>query len=146
MIHWDCLEWSEMKVTQLCPTFATPWTVHTVHGILQVRILEWVIFPFSRGSSQPRDRIQVSHIAGGFFTSWATREAQEYGVGSLALLQGIFPNQESNRGLLHCRWILCQLSYQGSPIIWGRHEQDHLRIYWPGWEFKIFILYPVWSH
>ena len=47
----------------------TPWTV------LQARILEWVTIPFSRGSSQTRDRIQVSHIAGGFFTIWATREA-----------------------------------------------------------------------
>ena len=35
-------------------------------------------FPFSRGSIQPWDQTQVSHIAGGFFTSWATREAQEY--------------------------------------------------------------------
>ena len=35
-------------------------------------------------------------------------------VGSLSLLQGIFPTQESNQGLLHCRWILYQLSYQGS--------------------------------
>ena len=43
-----------------------------VHGILQARILEWVAFPFSRGSSQPRDWIQVSRIAGRFFTSWAT--------------------------------------------------------------------------
>ena len=49
---------------------------YTAHGILQARILEWVAFPFSRGSSQPRDQTQVSHIAGGFFTSWATREAQ----------------------------------------------------------------------
>ena len=48
---------------------------HTVHGVLQTRILEWVAFPFSRGSSQPRDWTQVSHIAGGFFTSWATRDA-----------------------------------------------------------------------
>ena len=40
-----------------------------VHGILQARILEWVAFPFSRGSSQPRDLTQVSRIAGGFFTS-----------------------------------------------------------------------------
>ena len=39
------------------------------------------------------------------------------GVGSLSLLQGIFPTQESNRGLLHCRWILYQLSYQGSLIV-----------------------------
>ena len=38
------------------------------HGILQARILEWGAFPFSRGSSQPRDRTQVSCIAGGFFT------------------------------------------------------------------------------
>ena len=44
----------------------------TVHGILQARLLEWVAFPFSRGSSQPRDRTQVSCIAGGFFTSWTT--------------------------------------------------------------------------
>ena len=36
-------------------------------------------------------------------------------MGSLSLLQQIFPTQESNRGLLHCRWILYQLSYQGSP-------------------------------
>ena len=41
---------------------------YTVHGILQARILEWVNFPFSRASSQPRDGTQVSHIAGRFFT------------------------------------------------------------------------------
>ena len=44
-----------------------------VHGILQVRMLEWVAVPFSRGSSQPRNQTQVSRIAGSFFTSWATR-------------------------------------------------------------------------
>ena len=49
---------------------------YTVHGILQARTLEWVAFPFSRESSQPRDQTQVSRIAGGFFTSWATREAK----------------------------------------------------------------------
>ena len=43
--------------------------------ILQARILEWVAIPFSRGSSWPRDWTQVSRIAGGFFTIWATREA-----------------------------------------------------------------------
>ena len=52
-----------------------------LHGILQARILEWVAFPFSRGSSQPRNRTQVSHTAGRFFTVWATREAQEYWSG-----------------------------------------------------------------
>jgi len=39
------------------------------------------------------------------------------GVDFHALLQGIFPTRESNHGLLHCRWILYQLSYQGSPTI-----------------------------
>ena len=43
--------------------FVTPWTVQGVCTILQARILEWVDFPFFRGSSQPRDRTQVSHTA-----------------------------------------------------------------------------------
>ena len=47
---------------------------YTVHGILQARILELEAFPFSRGSSPSRDQTQVSCIAGGFFTTWATRE------------------------------------------------------------------------
>ena len=67
-----------VKVAQSCLTLCDPmdYTDYTVDGILQARILEWVAFPFSRGSSQPRDRTQVSCISGGFFTSWATREAQ----------------------------------------------------------------------
>ena len=74
----------------------------------------WIFFPFSRGSSQPRDRTHVSHTAGGFFTSWVTRKPKNTGVGNLCLLQGIFPTQESNRCLLHCRWILYQLNFQGA--------------------------------
>ena len=64
--------WRSLSLVQLS---ATPMD-YTVHGILQARILEWVAFPFSRRSSQPRDWTQVSHIEGRFFTSWATREAQ----------------------------------------------------------------------
>ena len=52
--------------------------IYTVHGILQARILEWVAFPFSRGPSQPRDLMQVSCIAGGFFISRATREPNSF--------------------------------------------------------------------
>ena len=96
---------------------ATPWTVACQAplsmGILQARILEWVAMPSSRGSSQPRDRTQVSCFVGRFFTVWATREAT--GVGSLSLFQGILPTQELNWGLSHCRQILHQLSYQRSP-------------------------------
>ena len=54
---------------------------YTVHGILQARILRRVAFPFSKGSFPSRDQIQVSYIAGRFFTSWAMREAQEYWSG-----------------------------------------------------------------
>ena len=70
MLKW----WTSLSCVLL---FATPWTVH---GIFQVRMLEWVAFPFARGSSQPRDWTQVSHIAGGFFTSWA-RGKVHYHVG-----------------------------------------------------------------
>ena len=58
----------KVKVAQSCTTLCDPMD-YTVHGILQARILEWVAFPFSRGSSQPRDQTQASCIAGGFFTS-----------------------------------------------------------------------------
>ena len=50
----------------------------------------------------------------GLYSPWNS-VGQSTGVGSLSLLQGIFPIQESNQGLLHCRQILYQLSYQGSP-------------------------------
>ena len=58
----------KVKVAQSCLTLCDPMD-YTVHGILQARILEGVAFPFSRGSSQPRDATQVSRIAGRFFTS-----------------------------------------------------------------------------
>ena len=54
----------KVKLTQLYPTLCDPMD-YTVHGILQARILEC----FSRGSSEPRNQTQVSHTAGGFFTS-----------------------------------------------------------------------------
>ena len=60
-----------MKVTQSCLTLCDPVDCSppgsSVHEILQVRILEWVAMPSSRGSSQPRDQTQVSHMDGGFF-------------------------------------------------------------------------------
>ena len=86
-------------IVQLCLTLCDPIVCSppgsSVHGILQARILGWVSMPSSRGSSWPRTWTQVSHIAGGFFTIWATRETQNTGVGSHSLLQGIFQTQES---------------------------------------------------
>ena len=80
-----------MKVAQSCPTLCDPMG-STVHGILQARILEEVAFPFSRGSSQPRDQTGISRIAHGFFTNWTTREAQEYWSGQPIPSPGDLPN------------------------------------------------------
>ena len=61
------------SVAQSCPILCDPMDCtlpgSSVRGIIQARILEWVVVPFSRGSSQPRDQTQVSCIAGEFFTS-----------------------------------------------------------------------------
>jgi len=103
-------KWKKVKVVHSCPTLRA-------HGLLQARILKWVASLFSRESSQTRDWTHVSRIAGEFFTSWATRKPKNTGVGSLSLFQRIFPTQESNAGLLHCRQILYKLSHQGSPTI-----------------------------
>ena len=81
------------SVTQSCLTLCKPLAGDLpdslVHRILQARILEWVAMSYSRGSSQPRDRTHVSCvscIAGGFFTHWATREAQSVSTSTLLLM------------------------------------------------------------
>ena len=74
-----------MEVTQSCPTLCDPMD-YTVHGILQARI-----------PAEPQGKPNSTEL------------------GTLSLLQGIFPTQESNQGLLHCRQILYQLSYQLKP-------------------------------
>ena len=67
-------------VAQSCPTLCDPTDCSppgsSVHGILQARILEWVAFPSSGGSSQPRGWPQVSRLEGRFFAIWARREAR----------------------------------------------------------------------
>ena len=84
--------------------------VYTVHGILQARILEWVAFPFSRESSQLRSpTVQADSLS-----AEPQGKPKSTGLGSLFLLQRIFPTQELNWGLLHCRQILYQLSW-GKP-------------------------------
>ena len=82
---------------------------YTVHGILQARILEWIAFPFSRGSSQCRDWAQVSCIAGRFFTSWATREiwfkSQNLKVVFFSIPSLPFPLIPASNNFI-CDWLL----------------------------------------
>ena len=80
--------WGESWCSELGPVISESeklkWKSHLticnpmdsiVHGILQARILEWVDFPSSRGSSWPRNQTGIAWFAGGFFTSWVMREA-----------------------------------------------------------------------
>ena len=71
LLAWR-IPWTEEPGGLQSTEVTKSWTLcnpmdYTVHGILQARILEWVAFPFSKGSSQPRGQTQVSRIAGGFF-------------------------------------------------------------------------------
>ena len=92
--------------------------VSFVHWILQARMLEWVAFPFSRGDLptpgiEPRyPTLQVDSLP-----AEPPGKSKNTAVGSLFLLQRIFPIQESNQGLLHCRQILYQLSYEGQLLM-----------------------------
>ena len=101
----------KVKVTQLCPTLCDSMD-YTVHGILQARILKWVAFPFSRGSSQPRMEPRSFALQVNSLPAEPQGKPKNTGVGSLSLLQWIFPSQELNWGLLHYRQILYQLNYQ----------------------------------
>ena len=88
-------EW--VKVTQSCLTLCDPVDCSlpgfSAHGISQARVLEWVVISFSRGSSQPRDQIQVSSIVGGHFTIWAAGKPH-----SLTIWQQIKYSDRNKRG------------------------------------------------
>ena len=89
----------------------------SVHGISQARILEWVAISFSKRIILPWDLFNpgLPHCGQILLPTETPGKPKNTRVGSLSLLHRIFMTQESNRGLLHCRWILYQLNYQGSP-------------------------------
>ena len=106
-------------------------------GILQARILEWVAMPSSKGSSQPGIEHRSPTLQADSLLSEAQGKPMNTGVHNLALFQRILSTQESNQGLLHCRWILYQLGHQGSP----ETDPKQMQIYkLPDKESKIIIL------
>ena len=84
------------------------------HGILQARILEWVAISFPKNESESHSVLSNSLRPHGLYSPWNS-PGQNTGVGSLSLLQRIFPTQGSNPGLQHCRRILYQLNHKESP-------------------------------
>ena len=103
-----------MKVSQSCLTLCDPMDC-IVYGILQARILEWVPFPSPEDLPNPGIEPRFPALWADSLPAEPQRKPNNTGMGSPSLLQQIFPIQESNQGLLHCRQILYQLSYQGSP-------------------------------
>ena len=103
------------KVAQSCLTLCDPMD-YTVHGILQARILQWVAFPFSRDLPNPGIEPRSPAWQADSLPAEPQGKPKNTGVGSRSLLQGLFPTQESNQGLLNCRRILYQQSYQGIPV------------------------------
>ena len=127
----------KVKVTQSCLTLCDPMDYYTVHGILQARILEWVAISFSRGSSQPWGQIQVPRITGRFFTSWATRKAQENeDACQIQIWRKGWPHLEGPSSLLRvvnmyvC--VICtlqDLSFPSHHIWWGPREHSYRKLW-----------------
>ena len=92
---------------QSCPTLCESMDCSppgsSAHKSLQERILEWVAMPSSRGSSQPGIEPRSPALQVNSLPAEPPGKPKNTGVGCHALLQGIFPTQESNQGLLHCR-------------------------------------------
>ena len=113
-----CVRARTRLAAQLCPTLCNPIDCtlpgSSVHGILQARILEWVAMPSSGDLPHPGIKPRSPALQVDSLLSEAPGKLKNTGEGNLSLLQGIFPTQESNSGLLNCRWILYQLSNQGS--------------------------------
>ena len=113
-------------VAQSCPTFCNPMDCSPPAplsmGILQTRILEWVGMPSFRGSPNPRIEPRSPTLQEDSLPCKPPGKPKNTGVGSLSLLQRIFLTQELNWGLLHCRWILYQLRYPGSPKMIMHHD------------------------
>ena len=101
--------------------FATPVDCSppgsSLMGILQARVLEWVAVPSSLSLPSPGIKPRSPALRADPLSSKPWGKPKNPGVGSLSLLQGIFPTQESTRDLLHCRWILYELSHPGSPHV-----------------------------
>ena len=112
------------KSLQSCPTLCDPIDGSPpgfpIPGTLQARTLAWVAISFSNAWKWKVKVKLLSHVwlfatpRTGFPSPWNSPD-QNTGVGSCSLLQRIFPTQGFNPGLPHCRWILYQLSHQGSP-------------------------------
>ena len=127
VLEWGTIAWeapyslkvsSSVESDSLRPHGPYSPTDHTVHGILRARILEWVAFPSPGDLPNPGIKPRSPTLQADPLLAEPQRKPKNTEVGSLSLLQGNIPTQESNWDLLHCMLILYQLSYQGSSHIY----------------------------
>ena len=119
----SCVYMKWVKVAQTCPTLCNPMDCIVI-GILQARTLEWVAFPFSSESSQPRNRTGISYIAGWLFTNWAMM-ASVYMWSEVKSLSRV--------RLFVTPWMV---AHQASPSMeFSRHE------YWSGLSIHPLFLF-----
>ena len=122
------------KVVQSCPTLCDPMD-YTIHGILQARILEWVTFPSPGDLPKPGIKPRSHALQADSSPAEPHGKPKDTGVGGLSLLQQIFPTQELNQDLLHCKWILYQLSYRGRRVLYIQNrEYKAFGQICPGWK------------
>ena len=132
---------SEREVTQLCPTLSDSMDCRlpgfSIHGVFQARVLEWGAIAFSemlsRETYSKHVCVSCSVVSGSLqphglrptrlLCPWNS-PGKNTGVGCHFLLQGTFPTQRSNPGLLHYRWILYCLSHQGSTVLSIGHKKS----------------------
>ena len=98
-----------MKVAQSCLTLCDPMD-YRVRGILQARMLEWEPFPSPGDFPNPGTEPRSPALQADSLPAESPVKPKITGVGSLSLFQQIFPTQELNQGLLHCKQILYQLT------------------------------------
>ena len=132
----------KVKVAQSCLTLYDP-TPFTIQSMEFSRPEYWNGYPFSSPGGLPNPGIEPRSptLEADSLSAESQGKPKNTGVGRLSLIQGIFPIQESNRGLLHCRQVLYQLSYQGSlkentqkkralTLASGRQIQIFPLLYW----------------
>ena len=117
---WFVLSACSVLKTSIFSYWAKSSSVNTINFLAShIKCTADSSYYYEKCESESRSVVWATLWSHGLYSRWNS-PSQNIVVGSLSLLQGIFPTQGSNPGLLHCRWLLYQLSHQGSPRILER--------------------------
>ena len=144
-LEWFLTRQWKWKLLSRVWLFETPWTIQCME-FSRPEYCSGLPFPSPGDLPNPGIEPRSPALQADSLPAKPPGKTRNIGVGSLSLLQGIFPTQESNQGLLNCRQILYQLSYQGSPtmlitlrLFISSYIQDNKKINLNGWYLKILV-------